>query len=117
MTTILYIEDSEANRCLVRLIVGRREDLTLIEADSGRHGLNMAFELKPDIILLDLTLPDMNGEEVLDSLQKNQDTQKIPVIIVTGDFVKQGPVAEICHAWVEKPIKINSLFEAIDSAL
>ncbi|MDP3479901.1 MAG: response regulator, partial [Desulfoprunum sp.] len=63
--TILYIEDNAANRQLMEMIIERRADLNLIVAEDGQTGLRLAEERQPELILLDNSLPDMDGHEVL----------------------------------------------------
>lgn len=82
---ILYIEDDEANRQLVGFIFTKRPDLILLEAVSGNEGLQMAFETNPDLILLDLSLPDIDGFAVLKKLQDHEATHNIPIIALSGN--------------------------------
>jgi signal transduction histidine kinase/CheY-like chemotaxis protein len=74
---VLVVDDDEVSRYLMR-------DLLVVEARGGVEGLKMARELRPEIILLDLLMPDLSGEEVLDRLQADERTRGIPVILVTS---------------------------------
>ena len=118
--TVLYIEDNLANLSLMeRLLVGRL-GLRLLAAMQGSLGLDLASEHHPDLILLDLHLPDMPGHEVLRRLQNNPDTRDIPVVIVSADATS-GQVARLraagARAYITKPFDLKELFDAIDSIL
>ena len=76
--TILYIEDNLANLQLVRRALARQPGLTMLEATHGRRGLELAREQRPDLVLLDLHLPDISGEEVLDALGRIPTRRKSP---------------------------------------
>ncbi len=82
----------------------------------GQVGLDMAYEHQPDLILLDLHLPDLTGEEVLRRLHKDLRTNDIPVIVLSADatpgladvLVKAG-----AHAYLSKPIDVKQLLHAV----
>lgn len=118
--TILYIEDDYTNRQLIQFIFSRREDLSLIEADSGSLGIQMAIKHQPKIILLDLSLPDINGYVVLEHLQSEKATSHIPVIAVSGsnlpEDIRQGLQAGL-QGYITKPIRVMELYQEIDRAL
>lgn len=116
--TILYIEDNETNRQLVRMIVTRRTDLTLLEAETGKSGLQTAFTQQPDLILLDISLPDISGPEVLRKLLDNPLTQHTPVIALTGNSLAETRMTSPDFSdYLSKPIDIQVLYSAIDRAL
>lgn len=83
---VLYIEDDPTNFCLLERILAPRKDIKLLSALQGRLGLAIAREEKPDLILLDMNLPDMTGEQVLRTLKGSRSTDGIPVIAVTGEL-------------------------------
>jgi CheY-like chemotaxis protein len=85
MPTVLCIDDNPTNRRLVERIVWLRAHLTLLEAPTGEDGLELARRQRPDLILLDLKLPDLPGEQVLAALKAESATRPIPVIIVTAE--------------------------------
>ena len=82
--TVLYIEDNAANRQLVEMIIARRPEITLLTAENGAGGLAIACERQPGLILLDLSLPDMDGFEILARLKQDPRTAFIPVFALTG---------------------------------
>src|SRR5205809_2206959 len=82
---VLYIEDNLSNLRLIEQVLGRRPRTTLLSAMQGRLGLDLAREHRPDLILLDLHLPDLPGQEVLRRLLDEPRTREIPVIILSAD--------------------------------
>lgn len=117
--SLLYIEDNEANRLLFQLILERKKYLELFAASDGKSGIKTARELVPDIILLDISLPDMNGYDVLAALRRDPATEKIPVIAISGEFPPQIPkdAPYVFEKYLPKPIEIIPLYQAIDELL
>lgn len=117
--TVLYIEDNEASRKLLEFITTRREEVSLIFADSGKSGLDMAMARHPDLILVDLTLPDINGYDVLDKLRATPDTADIPVVAVSGDI----PTSDQEYTnfefdkYLPKPIELQPYYDTLDAFL
>ena len=83
MKTILFIEDESALQATLGEIL-RQEKYDVLSAMDGETGLNMAKTKNPDLILLDLILPKMNGFEVLKKLKSDPETEAIPVIVLTN---------------------------------
>ena len=83
MKTILFVEDEPTLQKTLSLAL-EQEGYTVKNALDGEIGLNLAKEIKPDLILLDLILPKMDGFEVLDELKKDDSTKSIPVIVLTN---------------------------------
>ena len=114
--TILYVEDNQANLVLVRKIIATRNDLFLIETNSAEEGLTLAAEKQPDLVLLDINLPGMNGFEALQKLKENSATRHIPVVAVSANAmasdIKKG--MEVGFAdYLTKPIQIPRLLALI----
>ena len=103
--TILYIEDNHANQMLVRLILEHRPGVCLITADTGATGLQEAWCKPPALILLDISLPDMDGYTVLAALRSHPETRDIPVVAISGDLPKPAtqPAASFAR-YLTKPI-------------
>lgn len=120
MKKILYIEDDSSLRQLVRFIIDNRNDLFLYEAETGAAGLQLALQQTPDIIFLDLSLPDISGYEVLQKLRGDKATAEIPVIAVSGDSLPED-VEKGMHAgfsgYLTKPIEVRKFYAALDAAL
>ncbi len=120
LRTVLQIEDNSANATLVEQLLERRSDLTLLTAVTGYQGINMACMNQPDVILLDINLPDISGYSALRFLRDNPMTVHIPVIALSSDafllHVKAALAAGFFH-YITKPYKIDALMRAIDAAL
>jgi CheY-like chemotaxis protein len=118
--TLLYIEDNPANLKLVEQITARRSDIHLLTAMNGISGIDLACESQPDVILMDINLPDMNGFEALEFLHSNVATTHIPVIAVSANAmprdIKKGLAAGFFR-YITKPIKVTDFMEALDFAL
>jgi PAS domain S-box-containing protein len=84
-TSVLYIEDNPANTALMRRIAGLRDKVMLRIESDGSSGLDAALADPPDLVLLDLHLPDMPGQEVLEALRSDRRTAHVPVVVVTAD--------------------------------
>ncbi len=118
--TVLYIEDSASNRRLVELIMARRPGAELVIAETGAAGLRLAHERRPDLILLDLHLPDLSGEEVLGLLRSDPGTSGIPVVVVSADAIPariEQLAAAGASAYLTKPFDLGCLLELVDSHL
>jgi PAS domain S-box-containing protein len=88
---LLYIEDDVSNYYLLERILESRKDIKLFSALQGRLGLDLAREHRPNLILLDLNLPDMSGEQLLRTLKSDARTADIPVVAVTGEVASDRP--------------------------
>jgi CheY-like chemotaxis protein len=114
---VLYIEDNAANTLLLKRLLNHRPGLRLESAMLGRRGLEMARELRPDLIALDLHLPDISGETVLTLLRSDPGTSDIPVVILSADATRR----QIDHllsigaaAYLTKPLDVTRLLTIID---
>lgn len=82
---VLYVEDSEPNFRLIESILEDRPGTDLSWAETGKQGLEMARATKPQLVLLDLDLPDIHGSKVLEGLQAHPETAQTPVIVISAD--------------------------------
>ena len=117
---VLYIEDNPSNMALMKRIAESRSEVQLIGASSGRVGLDLARTRRPDLILLDLHLPDISGQEVLQRLQEDPETKAIPVVIVSADATPeqmQRSLASGALSYVTKPLDISSMLRLLDGIL
>jgi signal transduction histidine kinase/ActR/RegA family two-component response regulator len=116
--TVLYIEDNPANVEVITRFLRSRPAMRLVSAISGRAGLECAVRDVPDIILLDLNLPDLNGEEVLNELKADPATAAIPVMVLSAD-ASRGVIRRLlavgAFAYLTKPIELAELAELLDS--
>jgi two-component system cell cycle response regulator DivK len=119
MSLILIVEDNEKNMKLARDVL-QVKGYTTLEAVSGEDGVKLAVEQKPDLVLMDIQLPGMNGIEALGVLRANPVTAKIPVIAVTASVMQQDrkQITEAgFDAYVGKPINLKEFLDAIRNAL
>ena len=113
---VLYIEDNPSNLELVERVVSRR-GVSLISAMRPMLGLELAREHRPDLVLLDLHLPDLPGDEVLTRLRADERTAGIPVVILSAD-VRPGLTARLLGAgareFLTKPLDVTELLRVLD---
>jgi signal transduction histidine kinase len=118
--SVLYVDDNPANIVFVERILARRPAVRLFCASRARDGLHLAQRHRPSLILLDLNLPDMPGEDVLMHLRLQSDTHKIPVIVMSAD-ASPATRARLLTAgaltYITKPFDINEFLHALDGAL
>ncbi|NOX25128.1 MAG: PAS domain S-box protein [Deltaproteobacteria bacterium] len=118
--TLLYVEDNPSNRELLAAVLGHSANLKLLTAKNGREGIELAVAHKPDLILMDLNLPDIDGFETLQRLAELQETKDIPVIALSGNAmpveIKRALRAGFC-GYITKPFNISELYRVIGSIL
>jgi CheY-like chemotaxis protein len=119
--TVLHIEDNAANVKLVERILQRYpHPLTVVPAMQGRLGLDLARDHQPAAIFLDVHLPDITGEEVLDRLKSDPLTAAIPVVMLSADATQhriQRLLAAGATAYLTKPIDIRDLLRVLEEVL
>jgi PAS domain S-box-containing protein len=115
-STIVYIEDNLSNLRLVERLLARLPEVRLIPAMHGNLAIDLARQHHPDLILLDLHLPDVNGREVLDQLKRDPATATIPVVVLSAD-ANPARLARLGAAgaagYLSKPIDAASLLEVV----
>jgi PAS domain S-box-containing protein len=114
--TVLYIEDNLSNLRLVEEIMKHDSTTRIIAAMQGRLGLDLAHEHHPDLILLDLHLPDIQGEEVLRLLLEDPTTSSIPVLILSADAIpgqREKLLAAGARDYITKPFNIKAFLKAL----
>ncbi|BBP02096.1 ATP-binding protein [Sulfuriferula nivalis] len=118
--TLLYVEDNQANLMLVEQIVARHPHLNMLSASDGYLGITLAREHLPDVILMDINLPGMNGYEALAILRSDPATKHIPVIAISANAMRhdidKGSNAGFFY-YLTKPIKIDELMAVLNNAL
>ena len=116
---ILYIEDNPENRLLMRRVL-TAEGYVFEEAFDGNSGLQTAVESPPDLILIDINLPELDGYEVTARLKQLPDLADVPIIAVTANVMKgdrEKTLAAGCDGYIQKPIDIDLLPSQIESFL
>ncbi|MCG2740057.1 MAG: response regulator [Syntrophaceae bacterium] len=119
MKTILVIEDNEQNLYLVTFIL-EKSGYEVVPARDGREGIDLACEVKPALILLDIQLPVMDGYAVARELKKNPALADIPIVAVTscamtGD--REQALAAGCTGHIEKPINPETFMREVEKYL
>jgi two-component system, OmpR family, response regulator VicR len=117
---VVYIEDEQEMIDLVKLIISRKR-FEVIGANGGREGLDAVRKNSPDVILLDLMMPDMDGWEVYQQLKADESTRDIPVIVITAkaqniDKVLALHIAKV-DDYIPKPFTPKELLDSIEKVL
>ena len=114
------MEDNPANLLLVEHIIENVPHLRMLSARDGNHGIALARTHSPDVILMDINLPGINGFQALKILREDPATAHIPVLAISANAmprdIQKGLEAGFLR-YLTKPIKINEFMEALDMAL
>ena len=119
MTRILLVEDNEMNRDMLSRRLERKEFEVIIATD-GQAGVNMATAETPDLILMDLSLPVIDGWEATRQIKSNPATQSIPVIALTAHAMagdEEKALTAGCDDYDTKPVNFQRLLGKIDALL
>jgi two-component system cell cycle response regulator DivK len=119
MKRVLVIEDNEQNLYLVTFIL-EKHGYEVLAAQDGKEGIDMAVSVKPDLILLDIQLPVMDGYAVARQLRTNADLSRIPIVAVTsyamtGD--REKTIEAGCNGYIEKPINPDTFMRQVEEHL
>jgi len=115
--TILYVEDNLSNLKLMERVLSRRPGIVLLPALQGSLGVTLARDHRPDLIFLDLDLPDMRGEEVLARLHSDPMTADLPVVVISADATngqRTRMVEAGARTFISKPFDIDRLLQVVD---
>ncbi len=118
--TVLYVEDMVENLRLVEQVLRQRPSTTVIPAMLAGVALDLARQHRPDLILLDLRLPDMPGEDVMHQLRTDPATRNIPIVILSAYASKKHIdqlLATGATAYLTKPIRVRDLLQTLDAIL
>ncbi len=116
---ILYIEDNPENRLLVRRIL-EAEGFSFLEATDGPSGLESAAQMRPDLILLDINLPEMDGYDLARRFRNTPGLQQVPILAVTANVMqgdRERSLEAGCDGYIQKPIDVDRLPEQVRAAL
>jgi two-component system, cell cycle response regulator DivK len=119
MTRVLLVEDNEMNRDMLSRRLRRRGFEVLIAAD-GEEGVSMAAAEKPDLVLMDMSLPILDGWEATRRLKTTPDTERIPVIGLTAHAMatdREKCLEAGCDDYDTKPVELGRLLEKIERLL
>lgn len=108
---VLYIEDNIENRTLVKRVL-EVEDYIVLEADDGIDGLRIIQEEAPDLILIDINLPEIDGYEITTRLRQMESLSNIPIVALTANVLKGDRERSLeagCDGYIQKPIDVDLL--------
>ena len=118
--SVLYVEDNQVNALLMKRVLGRIDGLVLNVCETAEDGIRFAHERRPDLILMDIRLPGINGADAVQILKSMPETRDIPVIAVTADAmvhdIRDARNAGF-HAYLTKPIDMNELYDRVKEAV
>lgn len=121
MQTVLYIEDNDLNMALMHHVFKRNlPSVMLLKAETAKQGLQLAGEKLPNLIIMDIGLPDLNGYEALESLKLSEDTRNIPVLAISA-FAQSSDIERALGAgfagYITKPFQVKNFTEAVIALL
>jgi len=113
--TILYVEDNPENRLLVRRIL-MAEDFTVVEAESATIAVDYLKENRPDLILMDINMPEVDGYTLTARLRENSRLDGVPIIALTANVMRgdrERTLEAGCDGYIQKPIDVDLLPQQI----
>ena len=117
--TILYVEDNVDNRTLVRRIL-LSEDYELIEAVNAMEALRVLENTKPDLILMDINMPDMDGYTLTSKIKTIPGFERVPILALTANVMrgdKEKTLEAGCDGYIQKPLDIDQLIREVERFL
>lgn len=117
--TILYVEDNPDNRMLVRRIL-LSQDYSLLEAKDGSDALNVLKTQRPDLILMDINMPDMDGYTLTAKIKSMSGFERIPILALTANVMrgdKEKTLEAGCDGYIQKPLDIDQLIREVERFL
>lgn len=114
--TILYIEDNQDNRTLIRRIL-TFEGFQILEAGNAQEGLEILATTKPDLILMDINIPDIDGYELTSKIRSLTGYDEIPIIALTANVMRGDRERSLeagCNGYIQKPVDIDLLSQQIE---
>jgi two-component system, cell cycle response regulator DivK len=118
-TTILYVEDNLENRVLVRRIL-MSEDYAVLEAVNAADALNILKNARPDLILMDINMPDMDGYTLTARIKAMPGFERIPILALTANVMrgdKEKTLEAGCDGYIQKPLDIDQLIREVERFL
>jgi two-component system cell cycle response regulator DivK len=116
---ILYIEDEPGNRMLVRRVL-EAEGFVVSEAANGLSGLEIATQTEPDVILLDINLPEIDGYDLAKQFRETPNLSEVPILAITANVMhgdRERTLEAGCDGYIQKPIDVDQLPEQVRAAL
>ena len=118
-TTILYVEDNLENRILVRRIL-MSEDYAVLEAVNAADALNILKNARPDLILMDINMPDIDGYTLTARIKAMPGFERIPILALTANVMrgdKEKTLEAGCDGYIQKPLDIDQLIREVERFL
>jgi two-component system cell cycle response regulator DivK len=118
-TTILYVEDNTDNRTLVRRIL-LSQDYSLLEAVNAFDALNILKNSRPDLILMDINMPDMDGYTLTAKIRSMPGFERVPILALTANVMrgdKEKTLEAGCDGYIQKPLDIDQLIREVERFL
>ncbi len=118
-TTILYVEDNLENRVLVRRIL-MSEDYAVLEAVNAADALNILKNARPDLILMDINMPDIDGYTLTATIKAMPGFERIPILALTANVMrgdKEKTLEAGCDGYIQKPLDIDQLIREVEKFL
>ncbi len=115
--TILYVEDSQDNRTLVRRVL-QSEGFQVLEAEDASHAMLVLDDQRPDLILMDINLPEVDGYSLTTHLKLRPELKSVPIIALTANVMKGDRERSLeagCDGYIQKPVNVDTLAEQIES--
>ncbi|HMI54283.1 MAG TPA: response regulator [Candidatus Saccharimonadales bacterium] len=113
---ILLVEDSDTTRLTNRIMISKRTGYTVIPVANGAEALKLARTERPDLVLMDIMMPGMDGLEVCRRMRKQEATERIPIVLLTfrvGEESVSDGFASGCTAYLKKPVEMDELVETL----
>ena len=117
--TILYVEDNPDNRMLVRRIL-TAENYKLLEATNAVQAINLLETTTPDLILMDINMPDMDGYTLTTRIRSMAGLERIPILALTANVMrgdKEKTLEAGCDGYIQKPLDVDQLIREIEKFL
>jgi two-component system cell cycle response regulator DivK len=117
--TVLYIEDNDDNRTLVKRIL-MADDFKVLEAPDGAVGFDIAVTCLPDLILMDINLPEIDGYEWTARLKSVPELKGVPIVALTANVMRgdrEKSMAAGCDGYIQKPVDVDRLPDQVKSFL
>ncbi len=117
--TILYVEDNPENRLLIRRIL-MAEGYRIVEAESAPMAIEMLETVHPDLILMDINMPEIDGYTLTSRLREKQEFRRVPIVALTANVMKgdrERTLEAGCDGYIQKPIDVDLLPQQINRFL
>jgi len=117
--TILYVEDNPDNRLLVKRIL-TAENYRLLEATNAMQAINLLETTTPDLILMDINMPDMDGYTLTTRIRSMSGLERVPILALTANVMrgdKEKTLEAGCDGYIQKPLDVDQLIREIEKFL